>query len=283
MVDKVIISTDCVCDLPKDLITMYKIPMMFYYMRVGEVRFRDGTEINSDSILDYMAEGIHEICSMCATEEEYSTFFKKVSGGGKKQVIHIAIAKEIGMGYRNAAEAAKQFPEVHVIDSGMVSSALGALVLVAADMGQKGVTKDIILKKLDEMKGKINCRFMMRSANGLVRAKIISRTFGGICDKLSLHPHIGMKNSGFSLLGFCMGNHERCVTKYMKKCFKDKEKVSNEVVFVLTAGCDYAVQKYILEEVKKYIDWKNVYVVKPSATITCNSGSGTFGLAFYYK
>lgn len=283
MVDKVIISTDCVCDLPKDLITKYKIPMMFYYMRVGEVRFRDGTEINSDSILDYMAEGIHEICSMCATEEEYRAFFDKVSCGGKKQVIHIAIAKGISLGYRNAAEAASHFPEVHVIDSGMVSSALGALVLVAADMGHKGVAKDIILKKLDEMKGKINCRFMMRSANGLVRAKIISRTFGGICDKLSLHPHIGMKNSGFSLLGFCMGNHERCVTKYMKKCFKDKEKVSNEVVFVLTAGCDYAVQKYILEEVKKYIDWKNVYVVKPSATITCNSGSGTFGLAFYYK
>lgn len=283
MVDKVIISTDCACDLPKALVTKYHIPMMYYYMQVGEVHFRDIDEIDSDGILDYMSEGTHEICSMCASMEEYKEFFDKVSEGGKKKVIHIAIAKEVGAGYQNAVEAAKNFPEVYVVDSGMVSSAMGALVLVAADMGQKGATKDIILKKLDEVKGKINCRFVMRSADGLVRAKLISKIWGKVCNMLSLHPYIGLKNSRFSLLGFCVGNHEKCITKYVKKCLGDKERVSDEVVFILTAGCDYEVQKYILEEVKKCIHWKKVYVVKPSATITCNSGSGTFGLAFFYK
>ena len=233
--------------------------------------------------MDYMSEGMHEIHSMCASVEEYRNYFDKVSEGGKKTVIHISIAKEVGTGYQKAVEAAKDFPDVHVIDSGMVSSAMGALVIVAADMGQKGATKDIILKKLEEVKGKINCRFVMRSAQCLGRTKRMSKVWGKVCNALALHPFIGMKNSAFSLIGFCVGNYERCVTKYINKCLGDIEKVSDEVLFVVTTGCDYEVQKYILQEVKERIAWKNIYVVKPSATISCNSGSGSFGLAFFYK
>lgn len=283
MVNKVIISTDCVCDLPEKLVEKYNIPMMYYYMQVGEARFQDINEISSDGILDYMTAGEYEIHSMCATMEEYKNFFNKVSEGGQKTVIHIAIAKEISTGYQNAFEAAKDFPEIYVIDSGMVSSAMGALVLVAADMGHKGATKDIILKKVEEVKGKINCRFVMRSAQCLGRSRRMARVWEKVCSTLSLHPFIGLKNSAFSLIGFCIGNHEKCVNSYINKCLGDKDKVSDEVLFVVTAGCDYEVQKYILEEVQKHIQWKNIYVVKTSATISCNSGSGTFGLAFFYK
>ncbi len=283
MVSKVVISTDCVCDLPEKLVEKFNIWMMYYYVQVGEVRFRDIEEIDSDEILDYMSEGKYEIRSYCANVDEYKGFFEKVSEGGKKTVIHIATAKEISNGFQNAVDAAKKFPDIHVIDSGMVSSAMGALVLVAADMGQKGATKDIILKKLEEVKSKINCRFVMQSAQGLGHTKRTSKAWKKICNVLSLHPYIGMKNSTFSLLGFCRGNHERCITKYINKCLGDVEKVSDEVLFVLTAGWDYEVEKYILEEVKKRINWKNIYVVKPSATISCNSGSGAFGLAFFYK
>lgn len=283
MVSKVVISTDCVCDLPEKLVEKFNIWMMYYYMQVGEVRFRDIDEIDSDGILDYMSEGKYEIRSTCANVEEYRSFFDKVSEGGKKTVIHIAIAKGISNGFQNAVDAAKDFPDIHVIDSGMVSSAMGALVLVAADMGQKGATKDIILKRLEDVKNKINCCFVMRSAQGLGRTKRTSKAWRKVCNFLSLHPYIGMKNSAFSLLGFCRGNHEKCITKYMNKCLGNTEKVSDDVLFVLTAGCDYEVEKYILAEVQKRINWKKVYVVKPSATISCNSGSGTFGLAFFYK
>lgn len=281
MVNKVIISTDCVCDLPEKLVEKYNIPMMYYYMQVGEARFQDINEINSDGILEYMVAGKHNIRSMSATVEEYKEFFNKVSDAGKRTVIHIAIAKFISAGYRNAVTAAKEFPDIYVIDSGMVSGALGALVLVAADMGQKGATKEVILKRLDTLKGKINCSFVMRSAQCLGRHGRMAKFWEKVGNAFALHPFIGLKNSTFSLIGFCVGNHERCVTSYMNRCMKDKKKVSDEVLFVITAGCDYEVQKYILSEVQKRMVWKNIYVIKPSATISCNSGSGTFGLVFF--
>lgn len=283
MVNKVIISTDCVCDLPEKLVEKYNIPMMYYYMQVGEARFQDINEINSDGILDYMVAGEKKIRSMCATVEEYKVFFDKVSDGGKRTVIHISIAEFVSAGYQNAVAAASSFPEVYVIDSGMVSGAMGALVLVAADMGQKGATKELILKRLEEVKGKINCRFVMRSARCLGKNRHMEKLWEKVCNVLALHPFISLKNSAFSLIGFCVGNYEKCVASYMNKCLGNKEKVSDEVLFVVTAGCDYEVQKYILAEVQKRIAWKNIYVIKTSATISCNSGSGTFGLAFFYK
>ena len=49
------------------------------------------------------------------------------------------------------------------------------------------------------------------------------------------------------------------------------------------AGCDYDMRKQIMEEVKKHIAWKHIYVLRVSATISCNSGAGTFGMAFFNK
>ena len=57
MVNKVVVSTDCVCDLPQELVDKYSIPIMYYYMQVGEARFQDINEINSDSVLEYLLRG----------------------------------------------------------------------------------------------------------------------------------------------------------------------------------------------------------------------------------
>ena len=38
-----------------------------------------------------------------------------------------------------------------------------------------------------------------------------------------------------------------------------------------------------LEEAQKHIQWKHIFVESASATVSCNCGSGSFGLLFFRK
>lgn len=283
MINRVIISTDCVCDLPANLIEKYSIPIMYYYMQVGEARFQDITEINSDSILEYMEQDNRMIATMSATVQEYRSFFEQIAEGDKENVIHISLAKRLSNGYQNASEAAKDFPTVCVVDSGKVSGAMGLMVLIAADLARKGATKDIILQKLDQVKDKINCSFIMRSTKYLVYNHRWRVFFAGCMESMAIHPIISVRNSALGIGGFCFGNDYQYARDYINLRLRNKDKISNEVLFIVIAGCDYDMQKYILEEAGKHMDWRHIYVLKASATISCNSGSGTFSLAFLNK
>lgn len=283
MVNKVVVSTDCVCDLPQELVDKYSIPIMYYYIQVGDARFQDINEINSDCVLEYLLGGTKEISTTCASVEEYVEFFQKISENDRKTVIHISIADHVSMGYTYASEAAKAFANVLVVDSGKLSGAMGLFVLVAADLAQKGATKDIILQKLQGLGERINCSFMMRSAQCREYNQKLNKVLIGLLETMSLHPIITMKNSNFSFAGLCFGNKYRRTVRYINRRLRNKEKISDEVLFIMLAGCDYDVRKRIEEEVKKQVDWKHVYVLRASATISCNSGAGTFGLAFFNK
>ena len=283
MINKVVISTDCVCDLPQKLVDRYSIPLMYYYVQLGEARFQDINEINSDSVLEYLSKGEKEVNTTCASVEEYRAFFKKISENDRKTVIHITIADHVSMGYQYATEAAESFANVQVIDSGKISGAMGLFVLVAADLAQKGATKDIILQRLRGLGEQINCSFTMSSAQCREYNKKLNKVLIGVMEILSIHPIITLKNSGFSLAGLCFGSKERRAVRYINRRLRNKDKISDEVLFLVFAGCDYEVRMRIEEEARKLVDWKNVYVLRASATISCNSGAGTFGMAFLNK
>ncbi len=283
MINRVIVSTDCVCDLPANLIEKYSIPIMYYYMQVGEARFQDTNEIDSDSILEYMEQDNKMIATMSATVQEYRSFFERITDGGKENVIHISLAKRLSNGYQNALEAAKDFPTVRVVDSGKISSAMGLMVLIAADLARKGATKDIILQKLDQVRDKINCSFIMRSTKYLVYNHRWRTFFAGCMETMAIHPIVTVRNSALSIGGVAFGKDYQYARDYINARLRNKDKISNEVLFVVIAGCDYDMQQYIVEEVKKQMDWRHICVLKASATISCNSGSGTFSLTFLNK
>ena len=54
--NRIVVSTDCICDLPAKLIEKYSIPVMYYYITIDKFRFRDIKEIDSNSVLEYLED-----------------------------------------------------------------------------------------------------------------------------------------------------------------------------------------------------------------------------------
>lgn len=278
---KVKISTECVCDISSDILKKFEIPNMYYYIQTQEGRFRDGEEISSDNLNDYVNTQAKEAISIPPEEEDYRNFFKKEY---KKDcaLLHICMAKNSSNGYINAQIAAKEFDNIYIFDSGHLSGGMGIITLCAAQMAKKGNSLEEILKKLEELRECVSSSFVVQHTERMYRNGKIDKNVNKICKYFSIHPLLTMKNSKIKIHGFYLGNMESYYKKYIRQLLKNKS-IDTRIMFVNYAGISVEMQNKILEEIAKYNKIDKVIMQQSSATISSNCGFGTFGLCFIQK
>ncbi|MGN0291975.1 MAG: DegV family protein [Lachnospiraceae bacterium] len=281
--DMVLVSTDCVSDLTPELQERYQIPVMYYYIHTEEARFQDTIEITSDNLVEYMEVDGKRAYSSCASVEEYRTFFEKQMKKTKGEIIHICVAKHVSDAWETATEAAKDLERVHVVNSGHLSGGMGIMVLAAADMAECGAPCEVILEELVRLKDKISTSFIVDSTECLYRNGKIGRRIALFCENLLLHPILKLSKSRMKVAGICIGSRQYFAKTYIRHMLRDKKTIVPDIVFLITAGCSYEFEQFLRREIEKQVPWKRVIVNTASATISCNCGSGAFGVLFLRK
>jgi DegV family protein with EDD domain len=279
---KIHITTDCVCDLPKEFLDHYGIDTMYCYVHTNQGRFCDINEITSDNLLEYLATGEGKAKSQVATVEEFETFFSNALSVGE-QVIHFSTAQKTGGGYKVAMTAAQGFGNVTVVDSGHLSSGLGLLVLRAASMARKGWSVEEILSDVEKMKAKIATSFVVPSAEALYRNGKISYNVMKICEAFGFHLVLSMKKSKLVLQKIKAGNMRKVYSDYIRENFKGKKNIDTRLVFITYAGCSSKQLKEFKDEILKYQKFERIVCQKASATISSNCGLGTMGVLYIKK
>ncbi len=279
---KIHITTDCVCDLPKEFLEHYGIDTMYCYVHTDKGRFCDVNEITSDNLLEYLAGEEGKAKSQTASMEEFETFFSNALSVGE-QVIHISTAQKAGSGFKTATAAAQGFDNVHVVDSGHLSSGLGLMVMRAAHLVKRGMTVTEIIKDLEKMKTKISTSFIVPSAESLYRNGKISYNVMKICEVFDLHLVLSLKKSKLVLSRIKGGSMKRAYMEYIRENFKGKTNIDTRVLFITYAGCTSKQLREFKEEVMKYQEFERIEFQKASATISSNCGLGAMGVLYIKK
>lgn len=277
--DEVLVSTDCVCDLPKQLREKYHIPIMYYYIRTKEARFQDTREITSDELIEYIEGDKKQAKSRSASMEEYKEHFEMLRKKTRGVIIHISMAKYVSEAYDNASKAAEEFKDIYVVDSGHLSGGMGIMVLTAADMAKRGACAEMILEEMESMREKVSSSFIVNSTECLYRGGRISENVHNFCKLFSLHPILKMSESKMKPVGICIGGQQRIARAYIRRTLR-KKNIVKDIAFLITAGCSYEFQEFLKEEIQKRVQWDVIIVNEASATISCNCGSGAFGILF---
>ena len=279
---KIHITTDCVCDLPKEYLEHYGIGVMYCYVHTNRGRFCDINEITSDNLLEYLATDNGKAISETASVEEFESFFSDALSIGE-QVIHISTAQKAGSGYKTASLAAQGFDNVSVVDSGHLSSGLGLMVLQACHMAKRGASVEEILKGLEKVKSNISTSFVVPSAEALYRNGKISYNIMKICDVLDLRLVLSLKKSKITLSGIKSGNMKRVYMDYIRDQLKGKKNIDTRILFVTYAGCSSKQLREFKEEILKYQKFEIIVFQKASATISSNCGLGCMGVLYIKK
>lgn len=279
---RIYITSDGVCDLPKELLEKYDIRLIDLYITTENGRFRDTKEIDVYNLSRYLSEKNSTAYSLSPTVEDYEHFFAEVLMEAD-DVIYYSMAKKSGRCYENAMEAAKGFSRVHIVDSAHISSGQGLLVLHAAKMAAEGATVTQILSDTEDVKHRIHSSFILPTAKILYQKGFTDRITEKICDIFHMHPVLGTLNSKITVIGVRIGRLEKVWRKYIRFHLRASAKNDDRIIFVVYAGCNVRQQEFILDEINRCMKFKQVVFTPASSASTCNSGLESIGIAVYRR
>lgn len=277
---KVYITTDCVSDLPAALMDKYDIGMLYFYIKTEHGRFLDTLEISSDNVIQYMTDTTSNAYADNVSTEECEEFYADALTRAE-QVIHISTARNVGTSYDVAVNAAQGFDHVHVIDSGQISGGQALIVLFAGRMAMEGYSATQICESVEKMRKRVESRYMIPTGKIFYQRGYISAASGKICTLFGLHPTIKMSQSRLTLVGVRCGRLEGAWKRFIHWHLLRKDRINKDIIFITHAGCSVEQQELIRREVLRCIPFKQVIMQRASVSIVCNSGIGTFGMAYY--
>lgn len=276
----VYITTDCVSDLPLDLIEKHDIKVMYLYIKTEHGRFADTIEISSDHLPQYISGNGINAYGDSSSVEEYERFFADALTQAE-QVVHISMAKNTGRSYMVAKAAAEGFDHVQVIDSGHISCGEGLVVLYAAMLAEEGYKSQEICEKLNEMKHRVISKYIMPSADIFAQRGRTSHLVASICRGFMLRPIIVPVKSKVRMVGFMAGSLETSWRGFIRFHMHRKRKINTDVVIVTHSSCSVKEQEFIKSELLKFLPFKRIIMQKASFTNACSVGAKTIGIAYY--
>ncbi len=275
-----LITSTSMCDLPEVLTSSF-IPVLPFLIKTEEGVFKDGVQMSADELVRYMSTG-KQAESLPPDEAAYRDFFA-MNLKQAHHIIHIAISTGMSEDYKLACEAARSFDNVTVINSEVVSSATGILVLIAIKLAQMNASVEEIVSELEEVKKRLRCSFIIDDTESMARKGFIRPEFDQIARSLSLHPCLTVRDDALRIGGIWLGSTQRVYRKYINKAFPVDVIPDPEVVFVTYVNVPIETLRWIKEEISKKAYFENVVFKQASAAISSNCGPGTFGIIYFVK
>ncbi|MCH5163183.1 MAG: DegV family protein [Clostridiales bacterium] len=275
---KIAISSESTCDLTKDLIEKYDVKIVPYKIQIGERSFYDG-ELSTPEIFE-LAERTKELPKTSAVNEhEFTEHFTKL----KQEydgIIHISLSSHITAATANASSVAKQFENVHVIDSLSLSTGLGLLVRYAGILVESGADIEEICAKLEERKKHIQASFVIERLDYLYKGGRCSSLAYFGANLLRLRPRIVMKDGSMRSDSKFRGPIERVVEKYCKSVLEDFNTPDLDCVFITyTTATDEMVAA--ARTACENAGFKNIYETHAGGTIASHCGGHTLGILYF--
>lgn len=281
--NKLGVTTDCVCDLPQEILDEYSIELIPFNIVTERGRFCDFSEITSDNVLEYIADG-HKAVSMPMDVGEYKHFFEKCLKKYDK-ILHISITSGMSLGYKNACEAAKEFDgRVTVFDSLHLSTGMGHIVIKAARLAGEDKTVEEIVPELAEMRARVSTSFIAYSADYLYINGKIKKSTASFCKTFGIHPILSLNKEGRMVLGgIQVGNYDKAAKRYIKSKLKKHKNIDGSCIFITHAGCSTKMIEMVKGMVKNYNFAEKIEITNASATVSSNCGPNAFGVLFVCK
>ena len=283
--EEVLITTDSIADLPQDLINKYRIGIIPHVIHTPEGIFKDGVEVETTGLLNYMEERNSRVRTLPPEVAEYESFFAGQLARANN-VIHISISSKVtGSGFANAVEAAGAFHNVTVVDSRHLSSGQGLVVLLAAALVQEGLSTEQILRKLETAKTRIHSSFVVDSLDYMIRAELVGQRKARLLNALMIHPVLRLREGEIRVSRVHFGSRQSSWKKYIASELRSLSLLDKRILFVTCAGISAQEAEWIREEIHrhetmKHVRFERIVFQKASPAIAVNCGPGTFGLLF---
>ena len=284
--NKVKIITDSTCDLGKELAKKYDIEVMPLYVNFGEESYKDGVDIDTESLYVKVKEK-NELPKTSAIDMVSITdLFKKYLDEGY-DIIFCGISRQMSRTYENAVMALDELnakDRIFVVDSMNLSTGIGLTILKAADLRDKGLSAKEIAAKMEEITKKVKAQFAIETMEYLHkggRCSGVARLFGTL---LKIKPIIFVREGKMSVGMKPLGKMKVALDKMINMFLEDykNDKVDRDKVFI-THSIATESEKYIRERLEAEVKDMEIISTVAGCVISSHCGRGTIGILYITK
>lgn len=276
------ITCDSTADLSKDLMERYNIDTIPLYINLNGKSFKDGVDIQSDDIYEYVKKTGILPKTAAVSIKDYMDFFKKFHSS-YDAVIHINLGEKFSSSHQNAVIAAGEFSNVYVINSNNLSTGTGHIVLEAAMMAEKGLSLEKIIENLQRLTEKIETSFVIDTLDYLKMGGRCSSLQAFSANLLNIKPTIEVIDGKMEVGKKYRGKIEKSINKYVADRLQGRTDIVTDRIFITHSGISEEIIAQVKDKVQEYQNFDEIVVTRASCTISCHCGPNTLGILFKRK
>ena len=276
------IISDSTCDLSPQLLADHDITLAPLTVVKGEKQFKDGVSITPDGIFAHVAAG-GALCSTAAVSiGEYEDLFEKYTPG-YDGILLVTIGSGFSACYQNACVAAEDYPNVRIIDSRNLTTGQGLVVLKACEMAKTATDLDTLANEVRAYTEKVESSFLVDKLDYLVKGGRCSSAAALGANLLNLKPCIEVRDGKMGVGKKYRGNYAKCLASYVKERLEGRDDIDWGTLFVTQTVVSEECHSAVMEALKTYGKFQNIYETTAGCTVSCHCGPGTIGIIYARK
>ena len=282
MMHKIKITCDSTCDLTAELYQKYDVEVLPLGVSLGDKFYHDGVDVTAKGVFEFVGEKGVLPKTAAVSIGEYEEVFRKYVDQGYT-VIHINISSELSACHQNARLAADEMDHVYPVDSRNLSTGSGLLVIAAAELVKQGYSAEEIVKKLDELKEKVDASFVLQTLEYLKKGGRCSSVVALGANILQLRPEIEVTDGSMKVGRKYRGKMERSIADYVKGRLEGREDICLDRIFVTHSYVPEEIVKKVIALVKELHPFAEVLETTAGCTISSHCGPECLGVLFFRK
>ena len=275
----VMITADSTCDLSEELLSRYKVKILPLTILLGEESFLDGAHYTpADMYRRYRADGTLPKTA-APSLQQITDFFTPFLNEGY-EIVHLDISSELSSTCSNARIVASELEGVYVVDSRMLSTGVGLLVIEGAECRDKGMSAAQIAEHLTALTEKVDTSFVLDTLEFMWKGGRCSGVAALGANLLKLKPALEMKDGKLGVYKKYRGNINSVYRQYITERLSGK-KVRPGHVFITESG---EIEQSVIDElealVRELIPVQEIHHTIAGCTVSSHCGPKTLGVLF---
>ena len=278
---KILLSADSTCDLGQELKEKYQVYYYPFHIILDGKDYQDNVDIAPGEIFDTFYQKKLLPKTAAINVQEYLDYFRPFVEAGY-DVIHLNLGGALSSAHQNCRLAARELGHVYPIDSCNLSTGIGHLIILAAELAEEGKSAAQIAEILEEKKGCVHSSFILdtlkfMSAGG--RCSSVTALSAGL---LNIKPCIEVDNTtgGMHVGKKYRGTLKKVLPLYVKDKLSQYENISKKRIFITHSGIDEEYIQLVKQAIMEQMSFEEIYVTQASCTISCHCGPNTLGILF---
>ena len=275
----VMITADSTCDLSEELLSRYNVKILPLTILLGEESFLDGAHYTpADMYSRYRADGTLPKTA-APSLQQLNDFFAPLLAQGY-EIVHLDISSELSSTCNNARIVSAELPGVYVVDSRMLSTGVGLLVIEGAECRDKGMSAAEIAEHLTALTEKVDTSFVLDTLEFMWKGGRCSGVAALGANLLKLKPALEMKDGKLGVYKKYRGSINSVYRQYITERLSGK-KVRPGHVFITESGeIDQSVIDELEALVRELIPVQEIHHTIAGCTVSSHCGPKTLGVLF---